>query len=147
MAKFISAGVGRSAPNRYDDVRLIQYLLNCVPTNRGGPMRELVVDGVCGPLTMQAISGFQRAQRCPADGRVDPGGPTFRALAAYDPYPQQPLPMGNPGGKSSKSSGSNPFNGFKLPPSPSPDFGLTGTKGSASYGGDNSKMPFPTKWP
>ena len=56
MGKFISASVGRSALNGYDDVRLIQYLLNCVTTNRGGPMRELVVDGVCGPLTMQAMS-------------------------------------------------------------------------------------------
>lgn len=92
MEKFISAGVGRPARNDHDDVRLIQYLLNCVPRQRGGPMRELVVDGVCGPLTMQAISRFQRAQRCPAGGRVDPGGPAFRALAAYDPYPSQPLP-------------------------------------------------------
>ena len=104
MGKFISAGVGRSARNGYDDVRLIQYLLNCVPAQRGGPMRELVVDGVCGPLTMQAISGFQRVQRCPADGRVDPGGQTFRALAAYDPYPFQPLPVMGKGAAPAKAA-------------------------------------------
>ena len=96
MGKSLSASVGRPARNAYEDVRLIQYLLNCVPAQRGGPMRELVINGVCGPLTMRAISGFQRVLRYPADGRVDPGGRTIRALAAYDPYPRQPLPPGKP---------------------------------------------------
>jgi len=116
MGKSLLASVGRSARNAYDDVRLVQYLLNCVPTPRGGPTRELVIDGVCGPLTMQAIAGFQRTLHGPADGRVDPGGPTFRALAAYDPYPQQPLPPGNPGWKSGKTDAKGSVSGYyKMP--------------------------------
>ncbi len=96
MGKSLSASVGRPARNAYEDVRLIQFLLNCVPTRRGGPTRELVVDGVCGPQTMQAIFGFQRALRGPTHRRVDPGGPTFRALAAYDPQPATALATGQP---------------------------------------------------
>lgn len=91
MAKTIKASVGTGGANRPADVFTIQYLLNLVPKARGGPSPELAVDAICGPLTRAAILQFQRASGAPCDGRVDPGGPTFGKLLAYDPYPQQDL--------------------------------------------------------
>jgi hypothetical protein len=91
VAKKISASVGVGGANRPADVFTIQYLLNLVPNNRGGPAPELAVDAICGPLTKGAIQKFQKASGAPTDGRVDPGGPTFRNLLAYDPYPNQDL--------------------------------------------------------
>ena len=92
MNKSLSGSVGRTSLNIPEDVRLLQYLLNCVPVPRGGPTRELLVDGVCGPLTVRAIVGFQRVQGGLNGGRVDPNRQIFRALLTYDPYPSQPLP-------------------------------------------------------
>ena len=95
MNKSLSGSVGRTARNLFDDVRLVQYLLNCVPMRRGGPTRELVVDGLCGPRTVRAIFRFQRLQ-CVQCGttvaRVEPSRHGFLTLLAYDPYPSQPLP-------------------------------------------------------
>ena len=92
MNKSLSGSVGRTARNLFDDVRLVQYLLNCVPMRRGGPTRELVVDGLCGPRTVQAIFRFQRGQRDSTAARVEPSRRSFRALLAYDPYSSEPLP-------------------------------------------------------
>ena len=92
MKKSLSGSVGRSARNLFADVRLVQYLLNCVPMRRGGPTRELVVDGLCGPRTVRAIFRFQRSLRGSAAVRIDPNRRIFRALLAYDLYPSQPLP-------------------------------------------------------
>jgi len=92
MNKSLSGSVGRTARNLFEDVRLVQYLLNCVPMRRGGPTRELVVDGVCGPHTVRAIFRFQRSVRGSTGARVYPSRQIFRALLAYDPYPSQPLP-------------------------------------------------------
>jgi hypothetical protein len=95
MNKALSGSVGHQARNLFEDVRLVQYLLNCVPVLRGGPTRELMVDGVCGPRTVRTIIVFQRAQLGANRGRVDPSRRTFRALLAHDPYPAQPLPPAN----------------------------------------------------
>src|SRR5262249_22217970 len=47
----------------------------------GKPLLE--VDGLAGRLTNRAIALFQGAAHLPAtDGRVDPNGPTLKALAA-----------------------------------------------------------------
>ena len=92
MNKSLSGSVGRTARNVFDDVRLVQYLLNCVPMRRGGPMRELVVDGLCGLRTVRAIFRFQLGQRGSTAARVEPKRRSFRVLLAYDPYPSQPLP-------------------------------------------------------
>ena len=92
MNKSLSGSVGRTSRNLFDDVRLVQYLLNCVPITRGGPTRELLVDGVFGPRTVRAIIAFQRVRRGLNGGRVEPNCPLFRALLAYDPYPLQSLP-------------------------------------------------------
>ncbi len=78
----ISASVGRSGVNRADDVRAIQRLLNDVSVANGGPTPSLVVDGICGPRTTDAIQKFQLKHFGwkGADGRVDPDGPTLRKL-------------------------------------------------------------------
>ncbi|WP_231759383.1 peptidoglycan-binding domain-containing protein [Microbulbifer elongatus] len=54
--------VGRKAPNKREDVRCIQQLLNRAlkqfPSIRGG-FKPLTEDGVCGNLTLEAIKVFQ----------------------------------------------------------------------------------------
>lgn len=82
-AHAISASVGAGGVNRSEDVRTVQGLLNRVPAARGGAAPPLEVDGLCGPLTRAAILRFQ-SMRVPqaADGRIDPGGPTWTALRA-----------------------------------------------------------------
>jgi hypothetical protein len=76
----ISASVGEGGVNKADDVRLIQSVLNNVPAADGGPDPDLDVDGICGQLTTKAISDFQRRKLGFVDARVDPNGPTLRAL-------------------------------------------------------------------
>ena len=100
MPRTISAAVGPGAPNRPDDVRTIQELINKVPVSEGGlpPDRKLVVDGLCGPKTKDAISKFQLKQFGwgGTDGRVDPGQQTLARLNQFDapaaPPPPPPPP-------------------------------------------------------
>lgn len=94
MPKRIQASVGFGGRNSPADVMTAQYLLNCVPAVQGGPIRELAVDGLCGPLTMGAIKKFQTAAIGRTDGRIDPGGNTIQALLQYDPAPNQPIMLG-----------------------------------------------------
>jgi hypothetical protein len=112
MPKSISGSVGKGGKNRFEDVLTIQYLLNCVPSSRGGPDKELVLDGLCGNLTNAAISKFQLAALGFADGRVDPGGQTIQTLLAYDPYPSMKLtlPTVDSSGKGTGKRGGNPMN-------------------------------------
>jgi predicted chitinase len=81
----ISRPVGRGVtnPNR-SDVTLVQQLLN---RNRQPPLRQIGEDGVVGPETITAIEEFQRrvVKMSVPDGRVDPGGATFRALSGQTP--------------------------------------------------------------
>ena len=55
MAKTIVGSVGNGGLNGTKDTMTIQYLLNCVPKAKGGPMVELVVDGIVGPMTRAAL--------------------------------------------------------------------------------------------
>lgn len=91
MGKNIGKSVGAGGANKLEDVRVVQYLLNCVPVGSGGPQKELVIDGIAGPLTRSAINGFQSKKLGFCDGRVDPGGRTITALQVFDPYPNQDL--------------------------------------------------------
>lgn len=113
MPKTITGSVGRGGRNYpHSDVMTVQYLLNCVPAAQGGPAKELVVDGAAGPRTIAAIEGFQRRLGGFADGRVDPGGATLRALQARDPHPNQSLAAdAAKGGGQAKSgpAGKDPF--------------------------------------
>src|SRR5262245_53261707 len=47
---------------------------------RGAPEGKLVVDGLVGPRTIEAIRRYQQAHTKVADGRVDVGSPTIKAL-------------------------------------------------------------------
>lgn len=89
--KTLRAGVGRGARNRFDDVRTVQYLLNCVPRRAGGPVRELRVDGVAGELTLAAIERFLK-KRGEGESRVKARGEALRALREWDPYPESAMP-------------------------------------------------------
>jgi peptidoglycan hydrolase-like protein with peptidoglycan-binding domain len=60
----------------------VQDLLNITPVKEGGPETRLIVDGKCGPLLVSAIRTFQKAKGLLVDGRVDPNGPTLKALIA-----------------------------------------------------------------
>ncbi|MBM3761318.1 MAG: hypothetical protein FJW36_13855 [Acidobacteria bacterium] len=87
MAKALNGSVGKGARNQFEDVVVVQYLLNCVPAKKGGPEAELVLDGLCGPKTNAAISQYQSTNLGFADGRVDAGGKTFHSLRGFDSYP------------------------------------------------------------
>jgi hypothetical protein len=94
MAKQIVLSVGVGGGNLVVDVMTVQFLLNCVPTNEGGPSEELEVDGLAGPLTKGAILRFQHTHFGWADGRVDPevlGGVTIRKLNEFDPPNSPPI--------------------------------------------------------
>jgi peptidoglycan hydrolase FlgJ len=82
----LTGAVGRGQPNGVSDVLIVQQYLNdhlaeIVPN---GPLRE---DGLFGPNTDAAILAFQAQglRLNPADGIVEPGGPTFLALARLRP--------------------------------------------------------------
>lgn len=86
MARWtISRAVGLNAPNRKQDVRTVQYLLNRVPGAEGGPNELLEMrSGICGPKTRAAIKKFQQAQFGWSDTRVDPKKATMRKLNEFD---------------------------------------------------------------
>jgi peptidoglycan hydrolase-like protein with peptidoglycan-binding domain len=74
-AKAIKASVGKGGTNDKADVIVVQTLLK----GKGYP---IVVDGDCGNKTIAAIADFQTKKFGKADGRIDPGGSTFKALSA-----------------------------------------------------------------
>jgi peptidoglycan hydrolase-like protein with peptidoglycan-binding domain len=93
----IRASVGRGGSNRFEDVRIVQDLLN---KHIQPPMQPLAVDGKVGPKTIAAIEAFQKRvlSMINPDGRVDPGGRTLTALSsatsAPSPTPSFRLPTG-----------------------------------------------------
>jgi hypothetical protein len=76
----ITGSVGRGGRNGATDTRTVQTLLNPHLGMLG--VRPLDVDGLCGPLTIDAITRYQtRVMKASwADGRIDPGGPTLASL-------------------------------------------------------------------
>lgn len=77
----LTGSVGLMGTNLPTDVRWVQNRLNVHrPSICDG--REIVVDGIVGPATIDAIRAFQLyvLKNFALDGRVDPGGPTFLAL-------------------------------------------------------------------
>lgn len=77
----IGASVGNGGVNRDPDVRVVQGLLVARGFQIGRP------DGICGNRTKAAIVTFQRGFMTAPDGRVDPGGQTFRRLSQSTPAP------------------------------------------------------------
>ena len=76
----ISGSVGRSGSNLAADVKTIQKLLNAqqIP----GVVGRLTEDGMVGDKTITRIEVFQSKilKMLKPDGRVDPGGKTFKKL-------------------------------------------------------------------
>lgn len=75
----LSRPVGRGGANDRLDVMRAQELINAhLPT----PLKPSAVDGISGPLTENAITEIERRLIGAAapDGRLDPHGPTLRAL-------------------------------------------------------------------
>lgn len=72
-ATALSGSVGQGGQNIYDDVKLVQSMLNSSGAS-------LVIDGDCGPLTIAAINAYQMSQFGWKDGRVDVNGKTWKAL-------------------------------------------------------------------
>jgi hypothetical protein len=76
----VNFAVGSNAPNKRDDVLLVQWMLHRIyiddPRFAPGPDRDIRMDGWIGPQTIRWITAFQRAirrlgLRCLVDGRVD----------------------------------------------------------------------------
>jgi peptidoglycan hydrolase-like protein with peptidoglycan-binding domain len=76
-ASNISASVGRGGVNRQPDVLLVQQVLLA-----RGQTDLVVASGVCDAATVAAIVAFQAAFMRTPDGKIDPGGTTWRHLAA-----------------------------------------------------------------
>jgi hypothetical protein len=91
----ISGSVGRNGQNKPDDVIIVQKLLNPHAARLGIPL--LIVDGLATDNTIEAIRRYQKlVLLAPSpDGRIDVGGPTWRALAAGRSV-EPPAPAGDP---------------------------------------------------
>ncbi len=78
----VSAPVGINGTNLANDVKTIQDTLNRVSPAEGGASPLLVVDGICGQKTKDAIQKFQLQQFgwSGADGKINPGGQTITRL-------------------------------------------------------------------
>src|SRR5262245_34794820 len=78
----IKASVGRGGKNCPGDVKNVQEWLN---SHRAFYLHTIKEDGKIGPETIGAIEEFQRrkVKMSRPDGRVDPGGPTLRALTGH----------------------------------------------------------------
>lgn len=76
----ISGSVGAGGMNKTADVRVIQTALNDISAEDGGTVTPLKVDGIAGTLTRSAITRYQQKNVTIIDGRVDPNGPTIRAM-------------------------------------------------------------------
>lgn len=73
----LSGSVGEGGRNNEDDVELVQQLLADNGIDPG------VIDGKVGPKTIGAIRKFQSRFLAHPDGRVDPGGRTWRELLGH----------------------------------------------------------------
>lgn len=94
----INAAVGVAGANEDGDVRMVQERLNRFAKRL--QIAPLVVDGDCGPATRAAIIAFQQdvvGMEAP-DGRVDPGGRTWKAFDAppIAPVDSSPSPASGP---------------------------------------------------
>jgi peptidoglycan hydrolase-like protein with peptidoglycan-binding domain len=72
------ASVGEGGVNRSREVKYVQFLLCDWQYCRGGV--GIVVDGIVGPKTKAEIRKFQSECSGIVDGRIDPSGPSIKAL-------------------------------------------------------------------
>lgn len=95
MTSIIKGSVGQRGKNRLDDVRVVQHLLNL----SAALIKPLQENGICNPVTINAIASFQKENSLKIDGRVDPYGTTIvsllkQAKAARHATPKMPSPHG-----------------------------------------------------
>lgn len=78
----LSGSVGKGGVNNHDDVLLVQQLLNKHVESLG--LSRLEEDGDIGKNTNEAICEYQEEvmEIVKPDGRIDPGGRTWRSLTA-----------------------------------------------------------------
>jgi lysozyme family protein len=79
MAESIYYSVGKGGRNHSFDVKKIQTLLNASSIIE----RKLIVDGQCGPQTLNAIVQYQMSifySKNVCDGRIEPQGKTLKSL-------------------------------------------------------------------
>ncbi len=95
-ASEISASVGRAGVNRQSDVLLVQQVLLA-----RGQTDLAAATGVCDTSTVAAIVAFQAAFMRTPDGKIDPGGTTWRHLAASYTGSSSTLPSPDEAGASS----------------------------------------------
>jgi metacaspase-1 len=79
----ISDSVGKNGANKRADVKIVQGLLNKVPSGEGGVSVKLVEDGLIGNKTINAIKGFQMYYGYDSGsdfGIIRPGSDTFYEL-------------------------------------------------------------------
>jgi hypothetical protein len=83
----ITGSVGQGGRNAYDDVLLVQKMLNKNMHLLSGvtPVQE---SGAADQATLDAIAAFQRQimHSTSPDGRVDPNGRTWRVLTGEQPH-------------------------------------------------------------
>lgn len=83
---YIKKSVGIGCLNLLPDVKVVQQLLNDVPSEKGGPDPKLVEDGLIGPKTINAIKKFQNLQLGFQDGVVEPGKVTLVKLLEFKTF-------------------------------------------------------------
>jgi peptidoglycan hydrolase-like protein with peptidoglycan-binding domain len=91
----VSRPVGQNATNLYDDVCLVQillaYLRPYVAVLRDPQLRQIIPDGICGPITQAYIEAYQshitvrRSAIYHPDGVVEPGRPWQKETASGGP--------------------------------------------------------------
>lgn len=93
----LQASVGQNGANNPIDVKLVQLLLN----DWLGRQQKILLklDGIAGPLTNGAIAQFQAINGLPRDGRVDPHGPTIKALVDSHLNSMREAMLQTPGGR------------------------------------------------
>jgi hypothetical protein len=94
IAPPIFATVGRAGENRPGDVFVVQSLLN---DRLPRPHSDLPVSGVADIGTVLAIEAYQAVvlRMIPPTGRVEPGSPTYYALAARPMVDERPGGVGH----------------------------------------------------
>ena len=96
MEMALDSSVGFLGRNLKDDVRRVQALLTKLGYKPGIP------DGICGKRTQFAIETFQHTFLKVPDGRIDPGGLSWKKLTSGESNPQSTqmtklLPKPGPG--------------------------------------------------
>src|SRR5438552_5092861 len=91
----VSRPVGPNATNLYDDVCLVQillaYLRPYVAVLRDPSLRQIIPDGICGPITQAYIDAYQShitvrwGPLYHPDGIVEPGSPWQKETGAGGP--------------------------------------------------------------